>query len=248
MKKFFRLILARLLASWFRFNGKHHELMTGSVLIFAPHADDETLGCGGLIAARTTRALPVHVSFITDSGGTSANESDRRALSLTRQAEALAAIQALQLNNKSVSFLNAPDGRLPLLSPAEIQVLTERIHGVVRACSPLAIYLPFSGSHSTEHEAAHHLIRSALQSMDWHGQLWEYPVWAWWNPLRFARHALRKPAPCFLRLGLLLAQKQMALRCHTSQHEPGSALPPILSRLCLGPWEFFFPIKQPPES
>ena len=40
------------------------------VLVVAPHQDDETLGCGGLIARKRYEGLPVHVVFITDGSAT----------------------------------------------------------------------------------------------------------------------------------------------------------------------------------
>jgi LmbE family N-acetylglucosaminyl deacetylase len=38
----------------------------GVTIVFAPHQDDETLACGGLIAHKRYEGLPVHVVFITD--------------------------------------------------------------------------------------------------------------------------------------------------------------------------------------
>ena len=43
-----------------------HDL--SSVLVIAPHADDEVLGCGGLLASLRDNAVPVHVMFAAVDG------------------------------------------------------------------------------------------------------------------------------------------------------------------------------------
>lgn len=242
MKDFIRLILGRTLALFLRIGADTYRPEPGRVLVMAPHADDETLGCGGLIALRCRAGLPVTVAFVTNSAGTSSDPGMRAALARTREEEARRALAVLGLGPADIHFLDAPDGQLPSLGPAERARLTANLDALIRELGPSAVYLPFSGSHSTEHEAAHFLVRDALNRTAWHGQLWEYPVWAWWNPLRFAARALPKPRPVCLPLGSLVRDKQKALAEHTSQFEPRSGLPSILARLCLGRWEFFFPL------
>ena len=36
-----------------------------SALVFAPHPDDEVLGCGGLLAAYQAAGIPAHVVLVT---------------------------------------------------------------------------------------------------------------------------------------------------------------------------------------
>jgi FkbM family methyltransferase len=241
MKDTLRLLLARAWALALRCRARPHHPGAGPALILAPHADDETLGCGGLIALRCRRQLPVSVAFLTDSAGTSPDPQQREALARARRREALQALDSLGVPAAQVHFLGAPDGQLPRLEETGRARLTAALVHVIRQLRPGEIYLPFGGSHSTEHEAAHRHILDAIGNSGWSGTAWEYPVWAWWNPFRFAARTLRKPRPVFLPLRGLLPAKRRALAFHASQHLPGSLLPPILSRLCLGPWEFYFP-------
>jgi LmbE family N-acetylglucosaminyl deacetylase len=242
MKDLVRRFLARGWALVLRVRSTPHVLHEGTTLVISPHADDETLGCGGLIAARAARGLPTEVVFLTDSGGTSGNQTARREQARVRHSEALEALSILGVGPASVHFLDATDGQLDKLDHASSEALRSGLGDLVRALNPSEIYLPFLGSHSTEHEAAHGICREVFEEMWWRGRLWEYPVWAWWNPPRFASRCKGKPRPTVLTLGENLAKKRAALLAHASQHAPGGALPGILARICLGKDEFFFPV------
>lgn len=240
-KDFVRLCLARSWALCLLARARPHKLGAGIALVVSPHADDETLGCGGLIAARAEKGLPTHIAFLTDSGGTSRDADTRRRQTDTRRVEAVNAVKILGATEHDITFLDAPDGQLDRLDHEAKSKLETGLALLIRKSNPEEIYLPFYGSHSTEHQAAHALCREVISSCGWKGRLWEYPVWAWWNPPRFAKWCRRKPAPASLALGPLLLTKSLALRAHASQHVRGGALPGILGRICLGKHEFFFP-------
>ena len=50
-------------------------LTQGPMLVFAPHPDDEVLGCGGAIAAQRAAGLPVEVIIVTDGRGFAPDEA-----------------------------------------------------------------------------------------------------------------------------------------------------------------------------
>jgi len=79
------------------------------VLVFAPHADDEVFGCGGMMAFHAGRGDAVRVAIVTDgAGGDPAGlEAD---IAKTRQAESLAA--GVELGVTDYRFLGFPDGDL----------------------------------------------------------------------------------------------------------------------------------------
>ncbi len=92
------------------------------LLILAPHPDDETLGCGGLIAQARQLNIPVRVVFLTNgdgSGSTQIGETLRRGkrqtfleLAAMRQGEATAALEKLGVSPEDIVFLGYPDGGL----------------------------------------------------------------------------------------------------------------------------------------
>ena len=60
---------------------------TGTCLILAPHPDDESLGCGGLIAEATDLGLAVRLIFVSDGTGSHCNSLLFPKLRLRRERE-----------------------------------------------------------------------------------------------------------------------------------------------------------------
>ncbi|WP_255286680.1 MULTISPECIES: PIG-L deacetylase family protein [unclassified Bacillus (in: firmicutes)] len=93
------------------------------ILVFAPHPDDETLGCGGVIMHALAAGKRVHVVFFTNGDGYTKAASmlvnknidnlsswDYLELSRVRQLEVFAATKMLGLNPSNITFLGYPDG------------------------------------------------------------------------------------------------------------------------------------------
>lgn len=99
-----------------------------SVMVFAPHSDDETLGCGGMLATSVANGAKVRVVLITNGDGFRlAVGRAYNTLRVTpegcikfayrRQRETLRALSSLGIAPKSVVFLGYPDrGIEPLWS------------------------------------------------------------------------------------------------------------------------------------
>lgn len=97
-----------------------------SVLVVAPHCDDETLGVGGLIHQATRAGARVRIVFLTNGDGFPLAVS-RQYFKLRptpnsyirfayhRQAEAVAALRELGVPREQVTFLGYPDGGLASL-------------------------------------------------------------------------------------------------------------------------------------
>lgn len=92
------------------------------VLIFAPHPDDETLACGGLIAHLSLRKIPKKIVFLTVGDGNLYSFLEKKKIKYTpqefikvgfnRQKEALYALKKLGVEPKEVVFLGYPDSKL----------------------------------------------------------------------------------------------------------------------------------------
>ncbi len=189
------------------------------ILVIAPHQDDETLGCGGLIARHRAASRDVQLLFVTDGAAAyrDAIESQRAALRSRRQAEALAAAEALSVPADAIHFLDTPDGTLDRLSAVERSALIAKLIPIVRQHQPEEIYVTCRTDGSSEHDALFPIVMSALRASQFRGRLIQYPVWAWWSPRLLLQLAVRPAKILRCDSGPFLAQKRSALAVYESQ-------------------------------
>lgn len=244
-KDVIRRLCAAAFALALRLDGRRYGFPAGTALVIAPHADDETLGCGGLIAAKRRRGQDVRVVFVTDSSGSHPGHPlwSEATMAARRRDEALAACAELGVSGDFVTFLDFSDGTLERFTAAQGQEVVQELAELIRATAAVEVFAPYRGDGNGEHAAVCRLAEQACRDCGL-GTLHEYPVWAWWNPFRL-RFRLGRAGNLHLRLGDLRGLKRRALACHRSQFEPlppaaEPAVPPILSRLCCGPTEFYF--------
>ena len=223
-------------------------LTADAALIIAPHQDDETLGCGGLIAQKRQRGAKVSVVFVTD-GSKCHGEltgADKTALVALRRAEAIAALTALEVPKSSVSFLNFPDGALSTLPPDGRAQVVDRLSEIIKHVSPKEIYMPHHRDSHPDHEAAYALTKEAAQKVQGNiGKpfaLYEYIVWLLWSRNRLFQNIFWSDLKNAHRLsvGPVRAQKQAAMEAYPSQL---ALLPPGFAEWGVSGDEFFFPVR-----
>ena len=170
-----------------------------SLGVIVPHGDDETLGCGGLIALAAACGVAVTITVLTD--GAASHPGSRAwppaRLAAVRRTEVLAAAALLTGGACRVVFAGAPDGDLAghpqtaaLVPPADLYV----------TC--------WHGDPHPDHRAAFAIARAAATS----APLLAFPLWVLTTPAAV-------PALPLLRLDVTahLAAKRAALAEHRSQ-------------------------------
>lgn len=128
----------------------------GSVLVLAPHPDDESLGCGGAIALHHRQGDPVKVVFATDGAAGDPQgyykDGDYKEL---RRAEARRAASILGIDE--LVFWDYPDGKL-----AEAHDLGERVRVLLTTDRPDTLYRPSTLELHPDHWALGLGIEEAL--------------------------------------------------------------------------------------
>jgi LmbE family N-acetylglucosaminyl deacetylase len=87
----------------------------GSCLVLAPHPDDESHRCGGLIARCCVESRPPVVVIVTDGSGSHPGSTryPPAKLAALRESEAARAVQTLGLPAERLTFLREADTKAP---------------------------------------------------------------------------------------------------------------------------------------
>ncbi len=169
-----------------------------SVLIVAPHPDDESIGCGGAICLHCERGEPVRVAFLT-SGERGVDGVALDAARAIRESEAAEALAVLGI--EQFDFLRLPD----LGVRENLTTGAARLAELLATDPPGLIYLPHPEDDHPDHEAALSLVRAALPA----GRRPELRGYEVWTPM---------PRPGWSEdVGGHMARKLRAVRCYRSQ-------------------------------
>ena len=151
----------------------------GTLLVIAPHQDDESLGCGGTIAQAIKAGYNVEVIFVTN-GSQSHPGSEKypfKKLVKLRQNEALSALSILGVKESGIHFMNLPDGKLPGVSQPDFERCKLLTFDLLMTIRPAAILLPWRRDPHRDHRATWELVMAALRSTDLTPELFEYFIW-----------------------------------------------------------------------
>jgi LmbE family N-acetylglucosaminyl deacetylase len=149
----------------------------GGAVVVAPHPDDESLGCGALIAMAAAEGRDVRVVIVSDGVGshpTSRTYPPARLRAL-RESEALEAIEVLGLTEHAVTFLGLPDRFVPAAG-REAREAATLIADLCRYARARSIFVTWRHDPHCDHQAAYAIARIAQRETS-NSRLFEYPIW-----------------------------------------------------------------------
>jgi len=197
------------------------ERPASSMLVIAPHPDDETLATGGLISTMRSEGRDVVVAAVTD-GENAYMENE--GLGEVREAEQRNALKTLSVSPSHTIRLRFPDSDVAAYEPA----LAEELASLAKSSDH--IIAPWPADYHPDHEACGRAAQSAARQTG--AKLTFYFFWTWHrgtiDVLKTQRLRRFPLSPVAMRA------KADALACHVSQlhHQTGE---PILTERLLAP-------------
>jgi len=227
--------------------------LTQSAIVFAPHPDDETLGCGGTIIRKKAAGADVKVVFLTDGSRSHAALIAKSELRKIRRTEAIKAAQALGIGIEDVIFLEFEDGRLRECEGA----VCDRIQPLLAKHSPAEVFIPYALEPPADHVAAYRAVMAAIRQEGITPTVYSYPIWYWQHwPWTYPAGRSKRETLKILKASVtsyfgnavfkdfqhavyvkeVLGQKQKALNHHVSQMQRRDGNPnwPILKDVSRG--------------
>lgn len=180
------------------------------VAVFAPHPDDDVIGCGGTIAKHVMLGNEISIIYLT-SGDAGSLELSKQELASLRERETKKAAGIFGVND--LLFFRMPDGYIEY-TPQNLMALTSAI----RQKKPDMAYIPHENDCHPDHKATYMLSVEAIRRAagPWFQECGKNP-WAVqsilayevWTPLQKISHI--EDITDFMGL------KLKALRAHKSQ-------------------------------
>jgi LmbE family N-acetylglucosaminyl deacetylase len=142
----------------------------GSMLVIAPHQDDEIIGCGGALALQVRAGRGAFVVILQDGAdGHDELGMERQDLVALRNEESRRA--AAQLGIEAPLFLGYAD------LTANMPAATEQLRRIIADRKVDAIFTPFVLDGHPDHRAANYILAGALRDIGWNVRVFGYEVW-----------------------------------------------------------------------
>ena len=222
----------------------------GPVLALVPHADDETLGLGGLLHQLCARGVEVHLVLVTDGVGSHPNSATHTPEQRTavREQELLTALELLGAGAVSVEFWRKPDTQLPRLSAADTLECIQDIFALQQNRRYNTWLTPWRNDPHGDHEAIAAWTLAAWAQLDPETRpvLAEYCVWLGHQGSEAAFEGTEGHDLVRLDVREQRSIKLAALEAHESQmtnlfNDPtGFTLPPSLQEATQRDSEYYF--------
>jgi LmbE family N-acetylglucosaminyl deacetylase len=228
------------------FRAVRYALEDRPFVVVAPHPDDESLACGGLIADACRQGVRGKVVIVSDGAGSHPNSKayppDR--LASLREEEARVAGAELGLRPEEMLFLGLPDRFVPCEGED-----AERAIGVIANCvrevGAGSLFVSWRHDPHCDHETSYRIAREVQRRVG-KVRLFEYVVWGHTLPPSTEVDPIRSG----FRISIdheAMEKKRRAIAAHRSQttrlidDDPGGFL---FSQIDLAhfdrPYEFFF--------
>jgi LmbE family N-acetylglucosaminyl deacetylase len=147
------------------------------IVIFAPHPDDETLGCGGTIAKKVSEGYEVIIAVMTggkrallDVSGVEFDPTPEE-LKQIREKEIVSATSILGVKRENLLFFDFEDG---ILADHE-EELEKKVTALLKN-PPAEVYFPYAKDFNADHQTANKVIVSSIRKISSSTLRYQYSI------------------------------------------------------------------------
>lgn len=154
--------------------------MNERIVVFSPHPDDETLGCGGTIAKNVSNGREVYIAIMTDGRNSHRTElaiekdPTPEEMRSVRRKEALQAAKILGVPERNVSFFDLEDGSLERNYDSAQKLVKDYLSKLL----PNTIFVPHELDTHKDHHATNAIVMMALKELGLHPHVYCYVIWS----------------------------------------------------------------------
>jgi LmbE family N-acetylglucosaminyl deacetylase len=148
------------------------------IIVFAPHPDDETFGCGGTIVKRINEGYEVLIVIMTDGRhafqhvlgihfGPTPEE-----LKEIRKEEVKRATKILGVLEENLIFLDFVDGTLK----NNMEKAEEKVVEILSKNRPVEVYFPYRKDGNPDHRAANRILNNSIKKLSISTLIYQYSI------------------------------------------------------------------------
>ncbi len=191
----------------------------GNALVVAPHPDDESLGCGGMIALLRQQGYAVHVLFVSDGTMSHPNSLSYPAerLRQVRESEALEALEILNVPAENAIFMRQKDTRVSTPDCVDFADTVDFVRNLLITITPTTVFVPWRRDPHRDHRASWHLVKATVETLSTQPRVLEYLIWLWELGTERDMPGLDEMIVWRLPIELVMAQRDRAIAAHRSQ-------------------------------
>lgn len=192
------------------------------MIVFAPHPDDETLGCGGTIAKRIAEGYDVIIVVMTDGRHAfsklfriKSDPSPDEMLQM-RRTEMINAAKILGVPKENIHFLGIEDGRIA----NNAKRIETKVSEILNEFKPVEIYFPYEGDFHRDHRVASRILQECVNKLSFSVKGYQYSVGQRFSRIRmqYAKLLTRfKDNLTYVDVSKYLPQKASAINEYKSQ-------------------------------
>lgn len=160
---------------------KTRKYFFNSILVLAPHPDDEIIGVGGIIIKTLKNNGRVYIVYLSDGekSGASSNmeEIKKQRISMTKTI-----LKQLNIKSENITRLHLPDSEFKTIGENKLNEVVSHITNLVEVIKPDALFATAKSDYwPHDHVVCSEIARMALSKSNFKSELWFYWVWTWYH-------------------------------------------------------------------